>query len=259
MKKMIKTRYIVIAGILTAMMLLPNFPVVKEIRLRMSLMQVSAHPENQTLETLDEILALKEQIDGDVTLREEANVEVNRIIKENGWNELETDMEKVEAVNSWVKKNIKYTWDESDTNWEMRKYGNSTLLSGYGDCCGYSRVIKMLLDELCIECHTIRLQYKTEVPEDQLPVDVFQQLVNVQHAVSVARVGDQWYVLDGTKQYGNDMENPITPEEFAKTLSNYRTFFGIDDNEIYHARYWPTDTVAKEIGMSAFEINVPEF
>ncbi len=107
---------------------------------------------------------------------------------------LTTQLDKAAAIYKWVQSNIRYVAFENGLEGFRPRQAAEVCSKRYGDCKDMSSIITTMLKLAGIEA------YYTWIGTRSLPYaysDVPLPIVD-NHMISVARIDDQWYFLDGT-------------------------------------------------------------
>lgn len=103
-------------------------------------------------------------------------------------------IEKTEAIYKWVQSSIRYVAFEQGLEGFRPRQAADVCRKKYGDCKDMSSIITQMLKMAGIEA------YYTWIGTRDIPYkysDVALPIVD-NHMISVARIGDKWYFLDGT-------------------------------------------------------------
>lgn len=126
-----------------------------------------------------------------------------------------TELEKVEAIYSWVQQNIKYIAIEDGLGGFRPRASNVVFSRRYGDCKDMSNLIHNMLNIANIPSNLTWIG-TTSIPytHSEVPTPMADN-----HMICTYKAGDQYYFLDATDQY-NKMGIPTSHIQGREALIN---------------------------------------
>lgn len=111
---------------------------------------------------------------------------------------LATDRQKIDAIATWVRNNIRYVGIEHGEYGLRPDDAESVLTKRYGDCKGSANLIRTMLRSAGIDGRLVWIGTRGEVPGDWTEIE---SIAAGNHQIAAAVVGDSIIFIDGTTQF----------------------------------------------------------